>query len=94
LLDSLCEIIDNKTVSLHHDMAAAIAAEEYARAGGNFSLVMIPHTLGNPAVPILVRGDAPFSRENIVKYLEKRKIPTRMLFGGNLLNLNSDFFRD
>jgi CDP-6-deoxy-D-xylo-4-hexulose-3-dehydrase len=35
--------------------------------------------------PILVRRDAPFSRENIVKYLEERKIATRMLFGGNLL---------
>jgi len=35
--------------------------------------------------PILIRGDAPFSRENIVKYLEERKIATRMLFGGNLL---------
>ena len=35
--------------------------------------------------PILIRRDAPFSRENIVKYLEERKIATRMLFGGNLL---------
>ena len=35
--------------------------------------------------PILIRGDAPFSRENIVKYLEDKKIATRMLFGGNLL---------
>jgi CDP-6-deoxy-D-xylo-4-hexulose-3-dehydrase len=35
--------------------------------------------------PIIVRSDAPFSRENIVKYLEERKIATRMLFGGNLL---------
>lgn len=35
--------------------------------------------------PILVRDDAPFSRENIVKFLEGKKIATRMLFGGNLL---------
>jgi CDP-6-deoxy-D-xylo-4-hexulose-3-dehydrase len=35
--------------------------------------------------PILVRGDAPFSREDIVKYLEEKKIATRMLFGGNLI---------
>lgn len=35
--------------------------------------------------PILVREDAPFSRNDIVEYLEKNKIATRMLFGGNLL---------
>jgi CDP-6-deoxy-D-xylo-4-hexulose-3-dehydrase len=35
--------------------------------------------------PILVRDSAPFSREKIVKYLEEKKIATRMLFGGNLL---------
>jgi CDP-6-deoxy-D-xylo-4-hexulose-3-dehydrase len=35
--------------------------------------------------PILVRDDVPFSRENIVMYLEEKKIATRMLFGGNLL---------
>jgi CDP-6-deoxy-D-xylo-4-hexulose-3-dehydrase len=35
--------------------------------------------------PILVRDDAPFSREIIVKFLEKKRVATRMLFGGNLL---------
>jgi CDP-6-deoxy-D-xylo-4-hexulose-3-dehydrase len=35
--------------------------------------------------PILVREDAAFTRQNIVQYLEKCKITTRMLFGGNLL---------
>lgn len=34
--------------------------------------------------PLLVRNNAPFSREEIVNYLEKNKIATRMLFGGNL----------
>ena len=34
--------------------------------------------------PILVRNDAPFSRSEIVAYLEGNKIATRMLFGGNL----------
>lgn len=35
--------------------------------------------------PIIVREDAPFSRDDIVHYLEEHKIATRMLFGGNLL---------
>ena len=35
--------------------------------------------------PIAVREDAPFSREDIVRHLEGRKIATRLLFGGNLL---------
>lgn len=34
--------------------------------------------------PILVRQEAPFTRNEIVRYLEGNKIATRMLFGGNL----------
>ncbi|TSA57090.1 lipopolysaccharide biosynthesis protein RfbH [bacterium] len=34
--------------------------------------------------PILVRETAPFTRNDIVSYLERNKIATRMLFGGNL----------
>ncbi len=34
--------------------------------------------------PLLSRDDAPFSRDDIVRYLEANKIATRMLFGGNL----------
>jgi CDP-6-deoxy-D-xylo-4-hexulose-3-dehydrase len=34
--------------------------------------------------PILVKQSAPFSRNDIVNYLEDKKIATRMLFGGNL----------
>jgi CDP-6-deoxy-D-xylo-4-hexulose-3-dehydrase len=34
--------------------------------------------------PILVRENAPFTRSEIVAYLEENKIATRMLFGGNL----------
>lgn len=34
--------------------------------------------------PILVRWDAPFSRGEVVRFLEGKKIATRMLFGGNL----------
>ncbi len=33
---------------------------------------------------ILVKENAPFTRNDMVNYLEKNKIATRMLFGGNL----------
>lgn len=36
-------------------------------------------------LPLLIREDAPFSRADIVQYLEENKIATRMLFGGNLI---------
>lgn len=35
--------------------------------------------------PLLIRNDAPFSRDTLVKHLEDHKVATRMLFGGNLL---------
>ncbi|MDD1696209.1 MAG: lipopolysaccharide biosynthesis protein RfbH [Methanoregula sp.] len=35
--------------------------------------------------PVMVREDAPFNREEIVRYLEDHNIATRMLFGGNLI---------
>ncbi len=34
--------------------------------------------------PLLVKKEAPFTRAEIVNYLEENKIATRMLFGGNL----------
>jgi CDP-6-deoxy-D-xylo-4-hexulose-3-dehydrase len=34
--------------------------------------------------PVGVRPDAPFSRNEVVRHLEARKIATRQLFGGNL----------
>jgi len=36
--------------------------------------------------PVLVRANAAFKRNDIVNYLEDKKIATRMLFGGNLIN--------
>jgi CDP-6-deoxy-D-xylo-4-hexulose-3-dehydrase len=34
--------------------------------------------------PIAVRPEAPFTRNQVVEFLERRKIATRLLFGGNL----------
>ena len=36
-------------------------------------------------LPLTVRETAPFSRSEIVAYLEEHRIATRLLFGGNLL---------
>jgi CDP-4-dehydro-6-deoxyglucose reductase, E1 len=36
--------------------------------------------------PIFVRENAPFSRDQLVRWLEARKIGTRLLFGGNLIH--------
>lgn len=35
--------------------------------------------------PLAVRTTAPFTRNEVVRYLEKHKIATRLLFGGNLV---------
>lgn len=35
--------------------------------------------------PITLRFEAPFTRNDLVRYLESRKIATRLLFGGNLI---------
>src|SRR4029077_9549010 len=35
--------------------------------------------------PIAVRPGAPFSRNQVTRHLEDRKIATRLLFGGNLV---------
>ena len=46
------------------------------------------HPKANPSwfgFPMRVRDDAPFDRNALVKFLEGRKIATRLLFGGNLV---------
>lgn len=44
--------------------------------------------------PLVVKDTAPFSRDEIVDYLEKNKIATRMLFGGNLIKQPAYEHRD
>lgn len=36
-------------------------------------------------LPLAIRPEAPFTRNQVVQYLEKHKIATRLLFGGNLV---------
>ncbi len=36
--------------------------------------------------PLAVQTDAPFTRNQVVEYLERHKISTRLLFGGNLVH--------
>lgn len=53
-----------------------------------FCLLPITDKKSDPSwfgFPIIVKENAPFSREEIVNHLEKNKIATRMLFGGNLI---------
>jgi len=53
LLDSLYGRKDIVTVSMHHEMAASIAAEGYARAGGNFGVAM---ATSGPGATNLITG--------------------------------------
>jgi acetolactate synthase-1/2/3 large subunit len=53
LLDSLYGRKDICTVSMHHEMAAAIAAEGYARAGGNLGVAM---ATSGPGATNLITG--------------------------------------
>ncbi|OPX64343.1 MULTISPECIES: thiamine pyrophosphate-binding protein [unclassified Methanoregula] len=53
LLDSLYGRTDITTVSMHHEMAASIAAEGYARAGGNIGVAM---ATSGPGATNLITG--------------------------------------
>ena len=53
----------------------------------NYFLLPQPEKSSEPCwfgFPLSVKSNAPFTRAEIVNYLEKNKIATRMLFGGNL----------
>jgi CDP-6-deoxy-D-xylo-4-hexulose-3-dehydrase len=54
---------------------------------GKYLLLPSPAKGSDPSwfgFPILVKKNAPFTRADIVNYLESKKIATRMMFGGNL----------
>jgi acetolactate synthase I/II/III large subunit len=53
LLDSLYGRTDIRAISMHHEMAAAIAAEGYARAGENFGVAM---ATSGPGATNLITG--------------------------------------
>jgi len=65
----------------------AALREGFADAQNYF---VLPETTPNSdpswfGFPMMVREDAPFSRQNVVEYLDSKKIQTRQLFGGNLI---------
>ncbi len=59
----------------------------FANYGNYFVLpVEFPRTETNwLAFPLTIKSGAPFTRNNLVKYLEDHKIQTRPLFSGNIL---------
>ena len=65
-------------------------ASVYRFLSGYGNFFILPEINKNSApswfgFPILIKEKAPFSRADIVNYLEENKIATRTLFGGNLL---------
>jgi CDP-6-deoxy-D-xylo-4-hexulose-3-dehydrase len=55
---------------------------------GEFLILPQPTPASDPSwfgFLITVRPEAPFTRNDLVRYLESRKIATRLLFGGNLV---------
>lgn len=61
--------------------------KKYLRNYQKYLILPEPTDGSNPTwfgFPILVRENAPFTRNDLVNYLEQNKIATRMLFGGNL----------
>ena len=78
-----------------HKLPAFIEARKYnwkllREALAGLEDVLILPSASNDAEPswfgfaVTLREDAPFSRRELVGYLESRRISTRMLFGGNL----------
>jgi len=59
----------------------------YLKKYDKYLLLPSPSKYSDPSwfgFPIMVKDNAPFTRADIVNYLEYHKIATRMLFGGNL----------
>jgi len=49
---------------------------------------MLPESEAEPcwfAFPLMIKGGAPFSREQVIRYLEKNGIQTRPIFAGNII---------
>jgi CDP-4-dehydro-6-deoxyglucose reductase, E1 len=80
-IEKLPFFIERRKENFRHLSAALKPMEDY--------LILPEATPGSdPAwfgFPIGVREDAPFTRADIIRALEAKKIATRLLFGGNLL---------
>jgi len=61
---------------------------EGLRRWEKFLILPRPTPQSNPSwfgFPLTVREDAPFTRHQLIQYLENNKVRTRLLFGGNVL---------
>lgn len=80
-IEKLPQFIERRKQNFRYLYAALKPLESY--------LILPEPTPGaDPAwfgFPIAVRADAPFTREQIIRVLDSKKIGTRLLFGGNLL---------
>ncbi len=62
--------------------------KEYFKPYAQYLVLPVATKQAHPSwfgFPVLVKENAPFTRNDIVGYLEKNRIATRMLFGGNLI---------
>jgi CDP-6-deoxy-D-xylo-4-hexulose-3-dehydrase len=80
-LTKLPEFIARRKANFHHLKSVLAGLEEY---------LILPEATehSDPSwfgFPLGVREDAPFRREDLIRFLDANKIGTRLLFGGNLL---------
>jgi CDP-6-deoxy-D-xylo-4-hexulose-3-dehydrase len=79
-LQKLADFVAARRRNFTHLQSGLRDLEEY---------LILPHATSGAepswfGFPIAVRANAPFNRDQLVRYLEDRRIGTRLLFGGNL----------
>jgi len=80
-IEKLPEFIERRKENFRYLRSALQPAEKF---------LLLPEATGGSdpswfGFPIAIREGAPFSREDMIRWLDAKKIHTRLLFGGNLL---------